>query len=521
MKRTISIHIGGYVFNIEEDAYSILETWLNSLQSKFSNDNDGSEILQDIEQGVAEHFKSMLDEAKSAITISNVNEVIRVMGAADQIKDEAIPENQEHDFVQNEEESKSNKRFFRDNEDRYIGGVASGIAHFLGVKPVWIRLAFILTSLFFAGSGIVIYLILLLTTPYARSRAEKLSMRGERMNIDNIQESVKQEFEQIKARFGDFKNSDEYSLFKQKAQNISANVSDSLARILNIFSGIIGVAIVLTTFIVLSVLSLFFFTDNRIFMPDGMVYFSDIQQLIPFSTSPFLFKLGIVLIVGIPVVGILLAGFRLIFKFKTNHKIFGISGTLLWLAGLAFIIVSGLGIAKNLEYEQNTLTNESILLRDSTIYLSLNDLGIELNSPNTKNMDNFVIKKTDDKFAIFGKPNLYVRMSSDSISHIRIERYARGNSPESAFNNIKSIVYNNKLSGDSIWIDNYFRLPDNSAYSGQMISVYIDIPNNFSIYLDKQIAHFDGFIRFKNSDWHGNNPGRFWRMTPDGLELSE
>ena len=82
MKKTIAIHIGGYVFNIDEDAYEILNKWLDSLSTQFVNDPDGKEILEDIELGAAEHLNRLINSETGAVTMDEVHEVIRIMGDA-------------------------------------------------------------------------------------------------------------------------------------------------------------------------------------------------------------------------------------------------------------------------------------------------------------------------------------------------------------------------------------------------------------------------------------------------------
>lgn len=79
-----------------------------------------------------------------------------------------------------------NKRFYRNVDEKVFGGVCSGIAAYFDFDPIWLRLAFAL-SFFFAGTGLILYLILWLIIPAARTTAEKLEMRGERVNISNIE----------------------------------------------------------------------------------------------------------------------------------------------------------------------------------------------------------------------------------------------------------------------------------------------------------------------------------------------
>ena len=80
MKITVSINLGGYSFNIDEDAYAELKRYLKNLELHFAEEESSSEILTDIESRMAELFRSKLTSFKQVITIEDVNQVISVMG---------------------------------------------------------------------------------------------------------------------------------------------------------------------------------------------------------------------------------------------------------------------------------------------------------------------------------------------------------------------------------------------------------------------------------------------------------
>ena len=88
------------------------------------------------------------------------------------------------------EEDKKLKKMYRSSEDRVLGGVASGVAAYFGTDVVLIRLLFILT-LFLGGSGLIIYVILWIITPEAKTITEKMQMQGEPVTLSNIESNVK------------------------------------------------------------------------------------------------------------------------------------------------------------------------------------------------------------------------------------------------------------------------------------------------------------------------------------------
>lgn len=191
MKITVSINLGGYSFNIDEDAYSELKLYLKNLELHLAAEESSSEILSDIEARMAELFRSRLTFYKQVINMTDVKEVIAIMGN---------PE----DFSDSESTSRKARfstpgphRMYRDPDHRIIGGVCSGMGAYWDIEPWIIRV--IMAALIFAGGlGIVIYLILYIVLPEAKTTAQKIEMKGEPVNINNIKESVKKEFETVR-----------------------------------------------------------------------------------------------------------------------------------------------------------------------------------------------------------------------------------------------------------------------------------------------------------------------------------
>lgn len=183
MKKNISINIGGIIFHIEEDGYNKLKSYLDSVNKYFSSFEDSKEIIEDIEGRIAEIFLARLDEGKQIINNEDVNELISIMGTTKdfdaQIELEPVeeaPEAPEKEEKAEEEKSEAQsedttaKRLFRDNKRKVVGGVASGLAHYFGIDPIWVRLlllAFLFNIFFWGLSGFVFltYIILWIAVP--------------------------------------------------------------------------------------------------------------------------------------------------------------------------------------------------------------------------------------------------------------------------------------------------------------------------------------------------------------------
>jgi phage shock protein PspC (stress-responsive transcriptional regulator) len=190
MKITVSINLGGYSFNIDEDAYAELKRYLRNLELHFAGEESSSEILSDIETRMAELFRTKLTSYKQVINIEDVHQVITILGTPEDISDNKGP------TARDKFSSPGYHRMYRDTDHRVIGGVCAGIAAYWNIELWLVRLIFFVLAMM--GVGILIYLILYIVLPEARTTAEKIAMKGNPVNIHNIKDSVKQEFDSVR-----------------------------------------------------------------------------------------------------------------------------------------------------------------------------------------------------------------------------------------------------------------------------------------------------------------------------------
>jgi phage shock protein PspC (stress-responsive transcriptional regulator) len=190
MKITVSINLGGYSFNIDEDAYAELKRYLKNLELHFAGEESSSEILSDIESRMSELFRTKLTTYKQVINILDVQQVISVMGTPEDISDD------EGRSVRDKFSSPGYHRMYRDPDHRVIGGVCSGIAAYWDMEIWLVRVVFFILAMM--GVGILIYLILYIVLPEAKTTTEKIEMKGNQVNIHNIKDSVKKEFETVR-----------------------------------------------------------------------------------------------------------------------------------------------------------------------------------------------------------------------------------------------------------------------------------------------------------------------------------
>jgi phage shock protein PspC (stress-responsive transcriptional regulator) len=163
MKKNISINLQGMIFHIEEDGYEQLSQYLAAIKAYFSAYAGHEEIIADIEARIAEIFFAKLSPTKQVITSDDVQALIAQMGSVKDFQnleaDEpeyaatAAAQPESNHYSQATGEQTTSRRLYRDVNRKVIGGVAAGIANYLNVDPLWIRLAFVFLTLLFAVPG--------------------------------------------------------------------------------------------------------------------------------------------------------------------------------------------------------------------------------------------------------------------------------------------------------------------------------------------------------------------------------
>ena len=193
MNKTVSITLGGIIFHIEENAYERLKNYLNTIKTHFNNSGDADEIVLDMEMSIAEKFNDLVNDKKQVITSSDVDKLIAVMGEVSEFESEEIDDASQQDRDEEEfdiNDKSSKKKLYRDPDNQILVGVCSGLAAYFGVDVVLVRLLFVL-SLLLGGSGVIVYLVLWLIMPIAKTSSQKLQMQGEQVTLAKIEEKVK------------------------------------------------------------------------------------------------------------------------------------------------------------------------------------------------------------------------------------------------------------------------------------------------------------------------------------------
>lgn len=192
MKKTFNINIAGEPFIIDEDAYTLLSEYLDSLHHAFAKSPDGQILQADIESRIAELFSEELNVGSKIIDINLVRTVIEQIGQPQEFIEDQTDGTTPPPPPQDSENTNSlpgqgpAKRLYRDPQDKILGGVCSGISHYFGIDPVWIRIAFVLIFFLSYSSIFLVYLLLWVIIPLADTPYKRMLMYGKPITIQGI-----------------------------------------------------------------------------------------------------------------------------------------------------------------------------------------------------------------------------------------------------------------------------------------------------------------------------------------------
>lgn len=206
MKKVVNVSVGGRSFSLDEDAYARLLTYFDHFKARLDRDTQSAkeEVMADLENRIAELFdQGTGGSSYRVVNLVLVTKVVEQLGMPDGSMEHETGassqgQNQESgtddeyqrsgsgvDFTYNGAQGTSRRRLFRDLDNKTIGGVCAGLAAFLNVDLTIVRIVSLLTLLLW-GTGFLVYLVLWIVVPIAKTPAEKCMMHGLEPTAENM-----------------------------------------------------------------------------------------------------------------------------------------------------------------------------------------------------------------------------------------------------------------------------------------------------------------------------------------------
>ncbi|HQQ94117.1 MAG TPA: PspC domain-containing protein [Bacteroidia bacterium] len=532
MNKTVTINISGIIFHIEEDAFEKLSRYLSTIKQYFSHLDGGAEIMSDIEARIAELLQEKLNPGKQVILMADVNYAMDTMGKPEDFGGDAMKDAmQDQPETEGQQGEPIKKRLYRDPDNKVLGGVCSGIGHYFGFDPVWLRVALALL-LVFAGTGILIYIILWIAIPEASTTAEKLAMKGERIDINNISRTVKEEAEQLRKRMEKYGKDLSKSSPGSEVRTVLEKIIDAvvticigigkfLIKVLGFFLFIFGIIFFFGLFTSLFGIS---FINN-------LAFNEWVDMFLLEGKDFFLGVTGLFLFLTIPVLAMIYGGMKLLFKFSYSNRWLNLSASILWLIGLVMLLYVGMRTGQ--DFNKTAKVRERVEVTGGPVLsLKLNEVPLnyeELNSSDLveegernyrhhRGESNYAIGAHGDMKYLIGHAQLNIIKSQSDRVELLIVKEAKGGSKQMANDRAKNILYHAAQRDSDIVFDNIFRVNNADKFRFQNVTAILKLPVGQIIYLDKSVENLIYDVENVSNTYDGDMIGRRWIMSKAGLE---
>lgn len=359
MKKTLTVNLSQRVYHIDEDAYNMLNDYLDSLREILSSDESRDEIIMDIENRIGEICSERINANRQVVTVDDITEIITQLGKPEQFdltdddtetppafssdqSDKTVPP-----YTPPLPSQSSSRRLYRDMHNKMIGGVCSGIGAYIGIDPTWIRLLFILFA-FLYGTTIIVYIFLWIIIPPAMTVTSQMRMNGMQPTMENIGRAVNQAYTTARDKV----NTPESRSLLHRLCNIVVTIVAALFKAFLIILLIVAVPILtMACFaVVMAIIGLVIacIGEFAAFASAIPLPFFDTPKCILHPLPGLITVIGVALTVGVPVFAIIWGIGRSIFS--KNKTTFTQATTLtllvLWSIGIALTCYGNLLIQR-------------------------------------------------------------------------------------------------------------------------------------------------------------------------------
>jgi phage shock protein PspC (stress-responsive transcriptional regulator) len=202
MQKVVSISLNGIAYQLEEPGYNQLRTYLERAESRLKESPDRAEVMADLEQAIGEKCARSLGPHKTVVSATEVERIIEDMGpveSADEKAAGAAASEASGAAAPQSNGPPPRKRLYQIREGAMWMGVCNGIAAYLNVDVTWVRIAFVLLTIFSSGVWFVVYLVLMFVVPVADTPEDRAAAFGMPFSTEELISRSKKNFEE----FGD------------------------------------------------------------------------------------------------------------------------------------------------------------------------------------------------------------------------------------------------------------------------------------------------------------------------------
>ncbi len=592
MKQVININFQGRVIPIEVTAFELLKNYTESLSRHFANEEGKDEIINDIESRIGELFQERLTKGATCITDDDVNAIIKSMGRPEEFEaaDESNTTNAENAGSSQQATGShfSQKRLYRDENHKILGGVCSGIANYFGIDSLIVRILFVISGIGFlayillwaflpsssnqeiggtrkklyrdsddkviagvcSGLGnyfgvnawiprvlfalpflsyafkwghwgffdfpdflrigfspgaLIIYIILWMVIPEAVTTGEKLEMKGEKIDLNSIKNSVVEEMKGVQQRAQKF-GKEASGFAKEKSEAVSSEINSAAKRTSKSFGDIILFLIKLFAYFIIGCV-LFALVVGLFALAIASIGLFPLKDFIIDTEWQNAYAWGtLIFFIAVPIIGIITWIIRRLTKSKSHSKIFTLSFVCLWILGWVCVTLFVSSVSRDFVYSNRNLVEQELVLSNPGVnkleITAVNSLdryknnkwlrfepfeGLHEDTAFVKNFDVRIVKSNTDSFKV------------------TIIKMACGNTRSNAEANASMIQFSGTQIDSILQLDKGIAINKTDKFRNQRIAITIYVPVGKRIKIDKSIGRYNT-VQFEgpwnnHSDW--------------------
>lgn len=513
MNKILNINLGGYALTIDDDAHEYLQSYLDSIKRRFSESDGRDEIMRDVEMRLGELITQYMGN-HTIVMMPHVESAVQIMGKPEDFGGDdasaAAPKNEKSSGAIFGNAIKTGKKIFRDENDAVISGVCSGLSTYFGLHdPLWMRLIFVLLALVSAGFWVPIYLLMWIIVPPARSASERLSMKGEPVNVDSIAKEFEKGYDRLSKRVSETAGS---------RFNAGQTAGGCLTLLGKIALG----------FLVLVVASLVLGLGSA--WVAGIIAFITAQPILsyfsPLSTGVTYFGvLCLFIVLGLPVVSLCLWMARIIFKVRTPGWLRG-GLSVFWV--LSLLSMFGIAVAGARKFSAGSTATKTVdLSRITSDTLRVDwEKYTEHDRPDWEwPWDDADIYIGDDRIELRDFVRIRVHPSTSGRFECQQEIRARGANSMEATEHANETEFVTYLEGNTLKVPNNLIITQGKKWYGRMVTINIGVPIGKSFVFGKDIynyaaADLEHYADDNDQNYISRNPETVFIMTTDGIRCS-
>ncbi|MFS8615566.1 MAG: PspC domain-containing protein [Solitalea sp.] len=553
MNKTVNINISGLVFHIEEDAYDALQKYMHEIKLYFSRSAEDTEVVTDIENRIAEMFSELLKEgSREVIVLGDVETIIAQIGRVSDFQESAedAGEGAPADTASEAAGAEAPRRLFRDPDDKKLGGVCAGISHYFDWDPVWLRVITALLTIFTSGIVAVVYIILWMVMPPARTLADKMAMKGQRFHLSNFRKSFDEEMSGVKATFNQLKNDVSNPGNATSFKKLMNELIDLLVRLIR---GIGKVLLPIIAVILIAMGAIWLISTVVSIVGLSGFYRSDLAGGFPLNIVEPQYQTGFIVsaiaVIAIPAIALLLLGVRLLLKTNTMNTHIGLGMLAAWIIALGFTVFYSTSTFT--DFQQGASVRQVIEFEpagQTTWYLQLDEYPIANHGAPGLSSEGFGSSGISERSSApihnfsythrFAPWRNYSRDLDDWAElqediyevDLRIEQSITGNAAlvqvlnsrgenfNTAVENAEKIRYGFDRKDSVLHFNRYFTLTPGALWRAQKVDLTLQLPANSTLIIDKKLRRI-----LENHELYSYDFGKVskWVVTSEGLKPFE